>query len=137
MARRSGRNGRIYIDTSANASGSTITAMTTIQTWSLSQQRDKIETTCLGDTSKQYILGLGDASGSFAGLIDLGVTNWKTIADGNPRAMAIYPDVTNHSTVYFYAESVLDASFDSGVNDLVKASVNWSASSSLYQGGTF
>lgn len=130
MARRSGRNGRVYIDVSANANGSA-TPVSTVQTWSISQTRDRIETTCLGDSSKQYIMGLGDATGSFAGLIDLGVTNWSTIADGNARKMYIYPDRSNHETIYWFTTAVLDASFDSGVNDLVKASVNFAASTDL------
>lgn len=130
MARRSGRNGRIYIDMSANANGSA-SPISTLQTWSISQTRDRVETTCLGDSSKQYIMGLGDATGSFAGLIDLGEVNFSTIADGNARKMYIYPDRANHQGIYWFTTAVLDASFDSGVNDLVKASVNWAAASDL------
>ena len=74
MARRSGRNGRIYIDKDAAFSGSA-EPITTVQTWSISSTRDKIETTCLCDTSKQYIMVLCDASGGFAGLDDIGTVN--------------------------------------------------------------
>lgn len=130
MARRSGRNGRIYIDKSSAANGSA-SPISTLQTWSISQTRDRVETTCLGDTSKQYIMGLGDASGSFAGLIDLAEVNFNTIADGNARKMYIYPDRSNHQGIYWFTTAVLDASFDSGVNDLVKASVNWASASDL------
>jgi len=137
MARRSGRNGRIYIDTSSAANGSQITSMSTIQSWSINQSRDRVETTCFGDSSKQYIMGLGDASGSFSGLIDLAVTGWKTIADGNARALAIYPDISNHSTIYWQTTAVMDVSYESGVNDLVKASINWASASDLTGYGTF
>jgi hypothetical protein len=135
MARRSGRNGRIYIDTSSAANGSA-TPVTTVQTFSISQTRDKIETTCFGDTSKQYIMGLGDASGSFAGLIDFGTVNWSTIADGNARKMYVYGDRSNHEGIYWFTTAVLDVSFDSGVNDLVKATVNWASASDLISVGS-
>jgi hypothetical protein len=130
MARRSGRNGRIYIDMSSGANGSA-SPISTLQTWSISQTRDRVETTCLGDTSKQYIMGLGDATGSFAGLIDLGVVNFARIADGVARKLYIYPDRSNHEGVYWFTTAVMDASYDSGVNDLVKSSVNWAAASDL------
>ena len=128
MARRSGRNGRVYVDISSAANGSA-TPISTVMTWSLNQSRDRQETTCMGDTTKQYVAGLPDASGSMAGLIDLGVANFNNLADGNARKVYIYPDRSNHEAIYVFGTATFDASYDSGVNDLVKASINFSAAS--------
>lgn len=128
MARRSGRNGRVYVDISANANGSA-TPISTVMTWSLNQSRDRQETTCMGDTTKQYVAGLPDASGSMSGLVDLGVSNFANLADGNARKIYTYFDRANHETIYFFGTATFDASFESGVNDLVKANINFSAAS--------
>lgn len=136
MARRSGRNGRVYIDISSAGNGSA-TPISTVMTWSLNQTRDRQETTCMGDTTKQYVAGLPDASGSMSGLIDLGVANFSYLADGNARKVYIYPDRSNHETIYVFGTATFDATYESGVNDLVKANVNFSAASDFNWQGTF
>lgn len=136
MARRSGRNGRVYLDITDNAAGPA-TPISTVMSWSLSQTRDSQESTCLGDSSKQYVRGLPDATGSFSGLLDLGVKNWMTIADGNPRAMYVYPDRANHAGVYFSGLVTCDISSEGSVNGLVSCTVNFAAASDVTWTGTY
>lgn len=106
-------------------------------TWSLNQSRDRQEVTVLGDTSRQFVAGLPSADGQFSGLLDLGVSTYGQLADGLPRSVYLYPDRANHAGLYAFGTATFDATFDGGVNDLVKASINFSAASNFTWVGTY
>jgi hypothetical protein len=60
MARYHGKKGVIYISTSG--SGAAVAAVA-LNSWSLNMPTDKVEVTAFGDSNKQYVQGLPDATG--------------------------------------------------------------------------
>ncbi len=55
MATYPGRNGVVYLSTSASGTASSVLHLSK---WSLNRATDKIEVTSFGDTNKVYVQGL-------------------------------------------------------------------------------
>lgn len=120
------------------ANGEAAPVSSILQSWTLSQSRDKQDATCMSDASKSYVVGLPDSSGSFGGLIDFAAANFSNILDGNDRKLYLYPDAVNHPTMYWYGYVTLDGSFSGGVNDLIKCDVTFAATGvGIRSTGTF
>ena len=134
MARASGRNGTIYLDQSQTASGSAA-PWSYVKSWKLSQQTDTQEVTSFGDTTKTYVQGLPDASGSFDGFVSLGTASFGYLSSG-ARKMYLYPDAANNSGVYWFGTINLSTDFEGDVGDVLKVSVSWTAASSINLFGT-
>jgi hypothetical protein len=65
MARVHGRHGQIQMGAS-----SPMAVIGSLNAWSVSFTRDKVDVTSFGDTNKTYLSGLKDVSGTFAGFFD-------------------------------------------------------------------
>ncbi len=135
MARRHGRNARIMIDTSSGGSSDAV-VVSLFNSWSLDQSRDFTDATVFGDTNVVELAGLPRSSLSFDGLIDLGTANFANLADGNARKVYLYPDYTNHATIYWHGTFTMAAQFTGSVSDTVKASVTGSAASNVVTAGS-
>lgn len=135
MARRHGKNARIMIDTSSGATDAAV-VVSLFNSWTLDQSRDFTDATVFGDTNIVELAGLPRGSVSFDGLIDLGTANFANLADGNGRKVYLYPDYTNHATVYWHATFALAAQFSGSVTDTVKASVTGTATSNIVAAGS-
>ncbi len=123
MARSAGRFGRIYFGI---ASAGTAEPAVYIHDWSAAFATDKIEVTAQGDTSKVYVAGLPDASGSFSGFFDDATQQAYTAAvDGIARKMYIYP--TAATGTYWFGTALLDFSVTEAVDGAVEISGNFSA----------
>ena len=143
MARIHGRNGRLYVDTAATAAAegaATATEIPFLADYSIEQARDRAEVTSFGDTTKTYVAGLADASGSLNGFLDDSSLEIYTIADGSPRAFYLYLDassgarqapVDSSGAGYWYGLATFDVSTNEGVGDAAKVTINWSASTSV------
>lgn len=127
MARFHGRNSTIYI---GNLTTDAASVVTQFATWSIDQKVDFPEVTALGDSSKTYVAGLPDASGSFSGFYDdAGTSNFFLAAqDGLSRKFYLYPNKAA-PTKYFFGTVFLDMSTSGGMGDAVKISANWKAAS--------
>lgn len=133
MARRHGRNGRIYM---ALASGGTAEPLNFMAKWSLKAVTDKDDVTALGDTNHVYVAGLPDASGDFSGFYDDGTVQTYTAAtDGVARKFYLYPDTTNTPGQYWFGTIFPDFSIDSAVDGAIAVSASWSAASSIIKVG--
>lgn len=133
MARRHGRNGRIYM---ALASGGTAEPLNFQAQWSINFTVDKAEVTALGDSNKIYVAGLPDASGSFSGFYDDATVQTYTAAtDGIARKFYLYPDLTNSPGQYWFGTILPDFSVDGAVGGPVAVSANWNAATSIIKVG--
>ena len=129
MARIAGRRGRVYLGATNGAAASPLTA---VATWSVDQTQSSIEVTAMGDTTKQYVADLPDASGSWDGFYSDSVTDVITAAsDGLSRKWYLYQDLST-STRYWYGEVVIESlSQGGGVGESVTQNVTWKAASDI------
>lgn len=140
MAAIHGRNGRLYVDVNAAASGNAV-PIPFLADYTIDQKRDRVETTSLGDTTKTYVAGLADASGQLSGFYNDASNDLFTVADGSARKFYLYVDVSTPATTdkpisgggkgYWYGTGTFDVSTAAGVGDVAKVTINWSAASSV------
>lgn len=124
MARRAGRNGRIYL---ALASGGTPEPLAYQASWSINFTTPKINVTAMGDSAEVTVAGLPACTGQFAGFYDDVTAQAYTAAtDGVARGFYLYPDLTNKPARYFFGSINPDVTFDSSASDAVKVSSSWS-----------
>ena len=132
MARIAGRRGRVYIGI---ASAAVASPLPFVATWSLNATTDKFEVTALEDTSKVYVAGLPDASGTFAGFYDDATAQTYTAAsDGLARNFYLYPSLLNTGQ-YWFGTVLPDFSVDGDVGGPVKMSASWSAATPVQKVG--
>lgn len=126
--RTHGRNGVIYIDVSSAANGSAQT-VSYLNEWTLDMASDKVEVTAFGDTTKTYVQGLPDASGSMSGFLNMGTTTFSYLTNNSgARKLYLYPD-SGTSGTYFFCTAYFDASYAGSTGDALKVSMNWAAAS--------
>lgn len=124
MARKHGRSGRLY---AAIASGGTAEPIPSISSFSLDSSTDRIDVTAFGDTTKQYVAGLPDATGDFGGFWDDSSAQLYTASqDGVARKFYWYPD-TNSTSIYWFSTGFFDFKLDSAVDKAVEISGSWAA----------
>lgn len=128
MARIHGRKGQLYANIT---SGGTAEPIAYLNRWSISFATDNAEVTAFSDTTKVYVAGLPDCSGSFAGFYDNATAQTYTAAtDGVARKFYLYPD--NSSTgVYWFGTALFDFNAEGGVGDAVAISGDFQAASAV------
>ncbi len=127
MARKHGRNGRLYV---AIASGGTAEPVTFLNQWSIDFSVDNIDVTAFGDSNKVYVAGLPDSSGSFSGFFDSETAQLFTAAsDGVARAFYLYPDTAD--ATYWYGTGLFDFNVASTVDGAVTISGDFQAASTI------
>jgi hypothetical protein len=132
MARIAGRRGRVYI---AITSGGTATPLPFVATWAINFATDKFDVTTMDDTTKVYVAGLPDSSGTFAGFYDDATPQTYTAAtDGVARAFYMYPSLAT-ATQYWFGTVLPDFSVDGDVGGPVKMNVTWAAATPLQKVG--
>lgn len=125
MARIAGRNARLYLAIASNGSAEPIAS---ISKFTLSGATERFDATCFGDTTKTYVSGLPDSSGSFSGIYDTSVNATFTAAqDGIARKFYFYPDTVGAVTAYYFGTGFFDFSADFDVAGLAGVSGNFSA----------
>lgn len=133
MARKHGRSGRLYADFSTNGN-TAATPIASLKSWTIDFTTDKVDSTCFGDTNKQYLAGLPDSSGTFAGLYDDASASAYAAAVDNgtyaSRRFYLYPD-TNDTTKYWYGYGLFDASYSAAVDGAIELSGNWAAAGNI------
>ena len=133
MTRRAGRNAAIYVGATTSAQASPLTFQ---NTWSISYEVERIEVTAFGDSNKQYVTGIADASGEFAGFYDDASAQTLTGAiDGQSRKFYLYPDATNTPTQYFYGLIFVDFKANGGTAGAIEVSASWGAASTIGKQG--
>lgn len=133
MARKHGRRGRLYADFST-AGTSAAVPVASLKQWSIDFSTDNVDATCFGDTNKQYLAGLPDSSGTFAGLYDdTSASAYAAAIDNtanNARKFYLYPD-TSDTSKYWFGTGLFDASYSAAVDGAIELSGNWAAASNI------
>ena len=114
--RKHGRNGSIHVN------GVLVAAKAE---WTLNLARDTVEVTAFGDVNKQYVVGLKDVSGTYAGFLDLSGDLMLTAAGEDAKLIALYGDDT---TLVGEGSGFIDASITCSNTDAVRISGNFRAS---------
>ncbi|MBX7159354.1 MAG: hypothetical protein K1X95_03605 [Acidimicrobiia bacterium] len=128
MSRLHGRNGRVYL---AATNGGNAAPVVSLSSWSIDFSVDQADATAFGDTNKQYVAGLPDASGAFSGFYDdAGQSLVAAARDGLSRKMYLYPS-TSDNTKYWYGSVLVDASFEGAVDKAISASAKWKAAGDI------
>lgn len=114
--------------------GGVAVPVASLSNWSLDYKTDRVDVTSFGDTNKQYVQGLPDIQGSFAGFWDDSDTTVRQASGTAGVNTYLYPDFTNAPTKYAYGLATVDFSLAADVGDAVKvtgsfgASGNWDVS---------
>jgi hypothetical protein len=129
-----GKNGAIYLGGAKGAGGTKIINKTE---WTLSLNRDYVDSTVFGDTNKTYLVGLKDISGTYAGLMD-NAGDLLVNATDNSAGLPTYLYSDDGSSAVLLASGV--ALHDSAINcsntDAVRVSGNFRANGpwTIYSG---
>ena len=133
MARIHGRRGRLYASISSDTAAAE--PVTFLDKYSIDFTVDKVDVTCFGESTKVYVAGIADASGSFSGFYDNATAQLFTAAtDGLARKTYIYPD-TSSSTTYFFGTALFDFNMSTGTAEASSVSGSWSAASAFTKVG--
>ena len=133
MARIHGRRGRLYAGIASDTAAAE--PVTFLDKYSIDFTVDKVDVTCFGESTKVYVAGIADASGSFSGFYDSATAQLFTAAtDGLARKTYIYPD-TSSSGTYFFGTALFDFSMSTGVGEASTISGSWAAASAFSKVG--
>ena len=133
MARIHGRRGRLYAGIASDTAAAEPVAF--LDKYSLEFMTDRVDVTCFGESTKVYVAGVADASGSFSGFYDNATAQLFTAAtDGLARKTYIYPD-TSSSGIYFFGTALFDFSMSTGVGEASTISGSWAAASAFSKVG--
>lgn len=133
MSRVAGSSGRLYF---ALASGGSAEPVAYLDKWSLSEATDTYEVTSFEDSTKTYVAGKPDASGSFSGFWDDATVQSHTAAlDGVARKIYLYPKAASSSGPYWFGTAFLDFSLDVDANGANTISGNFKAATSFAKVG--
>ena len=126
-----GRNGRLYVDTSAAANGSA-QPISNLNSFSVNQTADRTEVTSFGSLTKSYVAGLRDAQGDFSGFWDSDGTLTSSVADGLARKFYLYPQAGSaHVGTYWFGTATFDLTTTLTVGGAAESSGSWAASTSV------
>lgn len=133
MARRHGRNARLYANIT---SGGTAEPIAFLKEWSIEFTTDQQDVTAFGDTGKVYVTGLPDVKGSFSGFFDDATAQTYTAAvDGIARKVYLYWDLTNSPNSNFQGTAFLDFSASAAVDGPLTMTGNLSAAGPWVKSG--
>lgn len=133
MARRHGRNGRVYM---ALASSGLAEPLNFQAKWSINFVTDKDEVSALGDSNKVYVAGLPDAAGDFSGFYDdQTVQSYTAATDGVARKFYLYPDTVNSAGQYWFGTVLPDFKVNGDVKGSLQVAATWVASSPIVKVG--
>lgn len=123
MARRAGRNGRIYLAITSSGTAEPIAFQTK---WTLNLQQDKFDVTAYGDTTKTYVVGLPSGDATYNGFYDDTTAQMFTgAADGIARKVYLYTDVVNYpQSRYWFSTAFVDAQIEVPVDGAIPISGN-------------
>lgn len=109
--------------------------VTFLNAWAIDFSVDNDDVTAFGDTTKVYVAGLPNASGTFAGFYDTASPQSYTAAsDGLARKFYLYPDNSITAT-YWWGTVLVDFSVSGDVGASVKISSKWSAATPIAKVG--
>ena len=120
-----GKNGAIYIGGTKTGGGTKLVNKTE---WTLSLNRDYVDSTVMGDTNKTYLVGLKDISGTFAGLLHILGDEQVNATDSDELDIYLYADDrASNEFLVAYGPGLMDASITASNTDAIKTTGNFRA----------
>ena len=130
-----GTHGKDSIVAMKMLAGDPYVAIGNVSSWTLNQDKDRVETTALGDVNKRFVMGLKNCEGSFSAFGDrLTDVLFDASEAVEPIFLAIYP-YGALSSQGWEGPAFLDASIKGGVTEAIVidakfvGSGNWTRSS--------
>lgn len=131
---RHGRNAAVFLDcTTAGTQAvgtSTLTQLTGRNQWLFDQSTDFVDTTSFGDTSKNAVSGLPNATGDINGNWDssgVGTLLYNVIGASSERGMMVFPDYQNNKTDFFSGKAFISVKSGGGVTAAVSMDLHFEA----------
>lgn len=139
MARIKGSGGDVYVDQSADGTGSA-SPLRYVSSWTLDGSVDEIDVTAFGDSNKTTIAGLPSCNGTVKGFYDDTTTTgstalWAIAQGGVARKTYLYSKAPSTSGPYWHGKANWSISYEVDVNGAVAISGTWSAATSFYAVG--
>ena len=119
-----GAHGSVEVDPTG---GATAVAVASLNKWSLSMAKDRVDVTCFLDPNRITVPGLPEIKGSLGGYWDKTDRTLFEVAMGTVAAMLKLIPSTLDPTYLFSGLAWIDASIDVAVDGAVTISGEWSA----------
>jgi hypothetical protein len=118
MAKYAGKNGLIYMSSSA---GSAASLVGSLSSWSMDLSTDKLDSTEFGATNETQEIGFPKGQGTFEGFYnDSGQSQlWAARSSSDGSNVYLYPS-TSAPTKFLSLNAWVDVSIQTGVKDMVK-----------------
>lgn len=130
MGRVHGRKGRLYVGLATSASVAEPVAF--LKGWEINFETDDVDVTAFGDNNKVTLAGLPDSKGTFDGFFDDASNQLYTAAtDGASRNFYLYPTTPAAAGPYWFGTASFDFSVSAAVDDAVKVSGGFAATSNV------
>lgn len=124
MARIPGRSSRLYV---ALTNGGSASPVDSTRSFTIDSNRDSIDATCQGDTSKVTLTGLPGGSGQFTGVFDTTATGAAFAAAIDGLSRKVYGYMSSSTTQYFYCTALFSAGLKADVGGLCEVDGTWQA----------
>lgn len=118
-----GKRGAIYL---GGPKGSGVKVVNKTE-WTLSLNRDYVDSTVFGDVNKTYLVGLKDIQGTFAGLLDIQGDAQVNAANSDAIQIYLYGDDASPELLIAYGPGLMDASITASNTDAIKCTGNFRA----------
>lgn len=126
------RSGILYV---SPTNGAAAVHLANISEFTMDSTSDRVDVTSMTDTTKTYVQGLPDSSGSFSGFRQSGAKQMLAAAqDGLARSWYFY-EQSDTATAYFFGTAFFDFSSTWSVGDAAKMSGTWAAATPTYSSG--
>ena len=104
-----------------------------VRSFSITETAEQIEDTVLGDTNRTYKAGMSEVSGTISCYFDDSDTNGQEAMDvGSSVSLVLRPEGTGTGLAnWSVTATILEASTEVNMNEIVTRDFNWSASGSL------
>ena len=104
-----------------------------VRSFSITETAEQIEDTVLGDTNRTYKAGMSEVSGTISCYFDDSDTNGQEAMDvGSSVSLVLRPEGTGTGLAnWSVTATILEASTEVNMNEIVTRDFSWSASGSL------
>jgi len=123
--------------------GSPALVVASLNKWALNLARDRVDVTAFGDSNKQYVQGLMDVKGTFAGFYDAGAgspldgnLSLFDAADGDVPVTLVLTPSDDAPTHYWTGLAYIDASIDVAANGAVTIAGSFAAAGPWTRAGS-
>lgn len=122
-----GTSPAVAITTPTPGTVSAIAIVESLNSWSYSAKRDRVDVTCFGDHNKRKVLGLPDISGALAGFFNSASPTLFDVADATtPALLRLIPNKLE-PTHYWQGLAYADASIKVDAKGAVSVDGTWDA----------